>query len=107
MRTEGEQHSKDSDLDEVEENARGAVKCGGIMYANVHDDPVVPDLKEKVDVLVSIFTLESACQTYTEYCHCIKNMALMSHFEVHLTFAYTYGRIFYLRYFGLQFKVML
>ncbi|CAJ0597750.1 unnamed protein product [Cylicocyclus nassatus] len=75
MRTEGGQPFREEEMDEVEEKARGAVKCGGIMYANVHDDPVVPDMKGKqANVLVSIFTLESACQNYTEYCQCVKNM---------------------------------
>ncbi|KHJ99428.1 hypothetical protein OESDEN_00571, partial [Oesophagostomum dentatum] len=32
------------------------------------------ELYVQVDILVSIFTLESACQTYTEYCNCVKNM---------------------------------
>ncbi|KAK5968758.1 hypothetical protein GCK32_009614, partial [Trichostrongylus colubriformis] len=31
----------------------------------------------KVDVVVTIFTLESACQTYSEYCQCVQN--IMNH----------------------------
>ncbi|KAK6743068.1 hypothetical protein RB195_010374 [Necator americanus] len=74
-RTEGGLPLSESEMDELEEKARAVVKCGGIMCANVHDDPVVPELKgEQVDVLVSIFTLESACQTYTQYCQAVKNM---------------------------------
>ncbi|EPB71505.1 NNMT/PNMT/TEMT family protein [Ancylostoma ceylanicum] len=75
LRTEGMLPASDSEMEEVEERARAALKCGGILYANVHEDPVVPDMRgEQVDVLVTIFTLESACKSYTEYCQCVKNM---------------------------------
>uniref|UniRef100_A0A8R1I4C9 Uncharacterized protein n=1 Tax=Caenorhabditis japonica TaxID=281687 RepID=A0A8R1I4C9_CAEJA len=60
---------------EVEEKARGLVKSGGIHFADVHQEVVVPAMGDQlVDVLVSIFTLESACHTYEEYCKCVNNM---------------------------------
>ncbi|VDP44813.1 unnamed protein product [Heligmosomoides polygyrus] len=74
-RSEGCSPATDEELNETEEKARAAVKRGGIMYANVHDSPVVPGLKDRqVDILVTIFTLESACQTYQEYRQCILNV---------------------------------
>ncbi|KHJ99427.1 NNMT/PNMT/TEMT family protein [Oesophagostomum dentatum] len=45
FRTEGSIPLSDADMEAIEEKARGTVKCGGIMYANVHEDPVVPDLR--------------------------------------------------------------
>ncbi|RCN49450.1 NNMT/PNMT/TEMT family protein [Ancylostoma caninum] len=45
LRTEGALPASDPEMEEVEERARAALKCGGILYANVHEDPVVPDMK--------------------------------------------------------------
>uniref|UniRef100_A0A1I7W5Y6 Uncharacterized protein n=1 Tax=Heterorhabditis bacteriophora TaxID=37862 RepID=A0A1I7W5Y6_HETBA len=33
-----------------------------------------------VDIMVSIFTLESACQTYSQYCSSVKNMVIKNSF---------------------------
>ncbi|CAL2035947.1 unnamed protein product [Caenorhabditis brenneri] len=74
-RTEGGPVPTEAVCEEVEEKARGLVKSGGIHFANVHEKVVVPDLEgQKVDILVSIFTLESACRNYEEYCNCVQNM---------------------------------
>ncbi|ULT99256.1 hypothetical protein L3Y34_000532 [Caenorhabditis briggsae] len=74
-RTEGGPVPTEKVCDEVEEKARGLVKSGGIHFADVHQDVVVPELNGKqVDILVSIFTLESACRNYEEYCKCVANM---------------------------------
>ncbi|KJH39757.1 NNMT/PNMT/TEMT family protein, partial [Dictyocaulus viviparus] len=43
-RTEGGLPVTMKEVEEIEAKARIAVKCGGIMYANVHEDPVVSDL---------------------------------------------------------------
>ncbi|VDM59383.1 unnamed protein product [Angiostrongylus costaricensis] len=74
-RTEGGFPFTMEEMEKIETKARMAVKCGGIMYANVHEDPVVPDLQgQKMDIVVTIFTLESACETYAQYCQCVKNI---------------------------------
>ncbi|VDL85922.1 unnamed protein product [Nippostrongylus brasiliensis] len=74
-RTEGGLPASDREMDEIEEKARASVKRGGIMYANVHESPVVPELKDQqVDIIVTIFTLESACRTYAEYCQGVSNI---------------------------------
>nr|CDJ89991.1 Methyltransferase domain containing protein [Haemonchus contortus] len=74
-RTEGGMLLSDAEMNDIEAKARAAVKRGGILYANVHEDPVVPDLNDcQVDIVVSIFTLESACQTYLQYCQCVQNI---------------------------------
>ncbi|CAB3402084.1 unnamed protein product [Caenorhabditis bovis] len=75
MRTEGGATPTKEVIDDVEEKSRSLVKCGGIHFADVHQPIVVPDLgATQVDILVSIFTLESACCNYTEYCACVLNM---------------------------------
>ena len=74
-RTEGGPVPTENVCQEVEEKARGLVKSGGIHFADVHQNVVVPELAGKqADVLVSIFTLESACRNYEEYCKCVENM---------------------------------
>uniref|UniRef100_A0A1I7URD1 Nicotinamide N-methyltransferase-like n=2 Tax=Caenorhabditis tropicalis TaxID=1561998 RepID=A0A1I7URD1_9PELO len=74
-RTEGGPVPTEKVCEEVEEKARGLVKSGGIHFADVHQEVVVPELDGKqVDILVSIFTLESACRNYEEYCRCAQNM---------------------------------
>ncbi|CAI5446769.1 unnamed protein product [Caenorhabditis angaria] len=74
-RTEGGPPPTNQVCEEVEEKARGLVKSGGIHFADVHQFDVVPEMQGVlVDVLVSIFTLESACKNYEEYRQCVKNM---------------------------------
>uniref|UniRef100_A0A0K0D6W7 START domain-containing protein n=1 Tax=Angiostrongylus cantonensis TaxID=6313 RepID=A0A0K0D6W7_ANGCA len=74
-RTEGGFPLTLEEMEQIEAKARMTVKCGGIMYANVHEDPVVPDLQgQEMDIVVTIFTLESACETYAQYCQCVKNI---------------------------------
>lgn len=74
-RTEGGPVPTEKVCAEVEEKSRGLVKAGGIHFADVHQEEVVPDMSGKqVDILVSIFTLESACRNYEEYCKCMANM---------------------------------
>ncbi|CAI2349550.1 unnamed protein product [Caenorhabditis sp. 36 PRJEB53466] len=74
-RTEGGPVPTQDVCRDVEEKARGLVKCGGVHFADIHQTDVVPEMSGKhVDILVSIFTLESACHTYEEYCKCVANM---------------------------------
>ncbi|CAD6190443.1 unnamed protein product [Caenorhabditis auriculariae] len=75
IRTEGGHPPTDAVIDVVEGKARGTVKSGGIHFADVHLPRPVPDLPvDQVDILVTIFTLESACRNYEEYCSCVNNM---------------------------------
>ncbi|PAV65432.1 hypothetical protein WR25_12525 [Diploscapter pachys] len=75
LRTEGGNFLQQGIIETSEEKARGVVKCGGIYFADVHQNPVVPSMEgRQVDILLTIFTLESACQTYEQYKVCVKNM---------------------------------
>ncbi|CAI4230517.1 unnamed protein product [Auanema sp. JU1783] len=73
-RTEGGPPFTDKELSECENAARKLVKAGGILFANVHENPTVPMLRNmQVDILVTIFTLESACRTYEQYVESLGN----------------------------------
>ncbi|KAI6225292.1 putative methyltransferase B0303.2 [Aphelenchoides fujianensis] len=68
-----------AELQRMEEETRAAVKAGGILHANVHNEEVLrenPTINADVhfDVLVSIFCLESACSTHEQYARAIRNM---------------------------------
>lgn len=59
----------------VEDITRRLVKNGGILWSNVHEQNIVPDLKiDQVDIVTSVFCLESACSTYHEYCTALENI---------------------------------
>lgn len=76
----------DDEVHRVEDNTRRLVKAGGVLWSNVHDQDICPDLPVKqvcekahssriqVDIMVSVFCLESACSTYHEYCTALENM---------------------------------
>ncbi|GMS87304.1 hypothetical protein PENTCL1PPCAC_9479, partial [Pristionchus entomophagus] len=75
LRTEGITGSTDNVLEKVEKRTQELVHAGGVLFSNVHDSPCVPDLPEdQVDILVSVFCLESACKNLEEYNTCVKNM---------------------------------
>ncbi|KAI6214666.1 hypothetical protein M3Y94_00295400 [Aphelenchoides besseyi] len=66
-------------LMEMEEKARIAVKNGGILHADVHNENVLEQTStvksnSQFDILVTIFCLESACRTYEEYSNALKNI---------------------------------
>ncbi|KAI6241751.1 hypothetical protein M3Y99_00338100 [Aphelenchoides fujianensis] len=68
-----------AELERMEEETRAAVKTGGILHANVHNEEVLgenPKIDPGVqfDVLVSIFCLESACSTHEQYARAMRNM---------------------------------
>ncbi|CAJ0941396.1 unnamed protein product, partial [Mesorhabditis belari] len=74
-RTEGGFPPSDDELNVIEEHTRGIVKKGGILWGNVHLHTVVPELPIKqVDVVLSVFCLESACHNFDQYINCMKNI---------------------------------
>jgi hypothetical protein len=65
----------------IEEETRRVVKNGSILHANVHNAEVLGanqniNSSQQFDILVSIFCLESACSTLTEYKNALKNMVI-------------------------------
>ncbi|GMT17348.1 hypothetical protein PFISCL1PPCAC_8645 [Pristionchus fissidentatus] len=78
LRTEGITGSSENMNEKAEKRTQELVHAGGVLFSNVHRSPCVPDLKEQVvDIMVSVFCLESACKDLDEYGKCVKNM--MSH----------------------------
>ncbi|CAJ0578797.1 unnamed protein product, partial [Mesorhabditis spiculigera] len=75
LRSEGSSPPSDNELKKIEEKTRDLVADGGILWGNVHLERVVPELPlKKVDVVLSVFCLESACHNYDQYLSCMKNI---------------------------------
>ena len=69
-------------LERIEEEARAAVRGGGLLHANVLETDVLNNDRAAAggetpnlfDIVVTIFTLESACSTLEQYREALRNV---------------------------------
>ncbi|KAI6176540.1 hypothetical protein M3Y97_00809100 [Aphelenchoides bicaudatus] len=65
----------ESTFNKIENETRDVLRDGGILHSNVHKKWILGTNPEnEFDVLVSIFCLEAACSSMSEYKRALKNM---------------------------------